>query len=121
MSTNPLAAQETKAPLFTSATYDKLKAFNQLVLPALATLYAALALIWGFPYGKQVVGSITALCVFLGVLLQWASKRYDQSEEKYDGVVVVTPDPFEPNPVVLNTAVDESKKQVILKVDTSRL
>ena len=32
--------------------YDVLKYIAMIVLPALATLYAALAGIWGFPYGE---------------------------------------------------------------------
>ena len=35
-------------------TYDILKWAAQLLLPALGTLYFALASIWGFPYGEQI-------------------------------------------------------------------
>lgn len=38
--------------------YDVLKHIAQVVLPALGTLYFALAGIWGFPYGEQIVGTI---------------------------------------------------------------
>ena len=31
--------------------YDRMKWIAQYLLPAVATLYAALAKIWGFPYG----------------------------------------------------------------------
>ena len=50
-------------------TYDVLKWIAQLLLPALATLYFALAQIWGFPYGEEIVGTITAVDAFLGVIL----------------------------------------------------
>ena len=49
--------------------YDILKWVAQYLLPALGTLYFALAGIWGFPYGEEVVGTITAIDAFLGVLL----------------------------------------------------
>lgn len=56
--------------------YDILKWIAQVVLPALATLYFALAGIWGFPYGEEVVGTITAVDTFLGVLLGISSVQY---------------------------------------------
>lgn len=57
-------------------TYDVLKYIAQVVLPALGTLYFALAGIWGFPYGEQIVGTITAVDTFLGVLLRISSNNY---------------------------------------------
>ena len=39
-------------------TYDTLKWIAMYLLPALGTLYFALAGIWNFPYGEQVVGTI---------------------------------------------------------------
>ncbi len=62
-------------------TYDILKWIAQLLLPALGTLYFALASIWGFPYGEQIVGTITALDTFLGVILGISTARYDQAGE----------------------------------------
>ena len=59
-----------------SKTYDILKYVAQVVLPALGTLYFALASIWGFPYGEQIVGTITAVDTFLGVLLKLSSDKY---------------------------------------------
>ena len=53
----------------TNKIYDILKFIAQIVLPALGTLYFALAAIWGFPYGEQVVGTITAVDAFLGAVL----------------------------------------------------
>ena len=57
-------------------TYDVLKYIAQVVLPALGTLYFALASIWGFPYGEQIVGTITAVDTFMGVLLKISSDNY---------------------------------------------
>lgn len=56
--------------------YDVLKYIAQIVLPALGTLYFALAGIWNLPYGEQIVGTITAVDTFLGVVLQISSNRY---------------------------------------------
>lgn len=57
-------------------TYDILKFICQIILPATATLYFALAGIWGFPYGEQIVGTITAIDTFLGVCLGISSSQY---------------------------------------------
>lgn len=59
-------------------TYDILVWIAQIVLPAIGTLYAALSGIWGFPYGEQVVGTITAVDVFLGALLKISSVNYNK-------------------------------------------
>ena len=58
-------------------TYDILKYTAQIALPAIGTLYFALAGIWGFPYGEQIVGTITAVDTFLGVMLGISSYNYN--------------------------------------------
>jgi hypothetical protein len=57
-------------------SYDCLKWIAQILLPAVGTLYFALAGIWGFPYAEQIVGTITAIDTFLGCLLGISSMRY---------------------------------------------
>ena len=57
-------------------TYDILKWIAMVVLPAVATLYFALAGIWGFPYGEEIVGSITAIDTFIGVILGISNVQY---------------------------------------------
>lgn len=59
-------------------TYDTLKWLAQVLLPAVATLYFALAGIWGFPYGEQIVGTITAIDTFLGVCLRISTTQYNK-------------------------------------------
>lgn len=60
-------------------TYDILKYIAQYVLPACGTLYFALAGIWNLPYGEQIVGTITAVDTFLGVLLGISTNTYNKS------------------------------------------
>lgn len=62
--------------------YDVLKWIAMVVLPAVATLYFALAGIWGFPYGEEVVGTITAIDTFLGVVLGISSANYHKAEKE---------------------------------------
>ena len=117
--TTPLpAVNPPKGALLSGPTYDRLKRFNQLVLPSFATLYAALAILWGFPGGEKVVGSIAALTVFIGVLLTWASSRYDASDEKYDGAMLVNPDPEVPNSLEFHVPVDQlaTQREITLRV-----
>lgn len=59
-------------------TYDILKWIAQYLLPAIATLYFAIAQTWGLPYGEQVVGTITAVDTFLGVLLGISTANYNK-------------------------------------------
>jgi hypothetical protein len=62
--------------------YDLLKFIAQIVLPALGTLYFALASIWGLPYGEQIVGTITAVDAFLGAILGVSTKQYINDKTK---------------------------------------
>lgn len=60
--------------------YDILKWVAQVFLPALGTLYFALAATWGLPYAEQVVGTITAADTFLGVLLGISTAQYNKTK-----------------------------------------
>lgn len=66
-------------------TYDRLKFVALIVLPAISTLYYSLSEIWHFGYGLQVVGTITALDLFLGVVLGFSSQQYYKSGSNFDG------------------------------------
>lgn len=59
--------------------YDVLVWIAQIVLPALGTLYAAIAGIWGFPYGEEITGTILAVDVFLGAVLKISSANYKKT------------------------------------------
>lgn len=59
-------------------TYDTLKWIAQILLPAMGTLYFALASIWNLPYAEAIVGTITAIDTFLGCLLGISSANYNK-------------------------------------------
>lgn len=61
---------------FNNKVYDFFKFVAQYLLPACGTLYFALARIWNLPYGSEVVGTITAVDTFLGILLGISSANY---------------------------------------------
>ena len=52
--------------MLSNQMYNMLKYTVTTVLPALGTLYFAIAQIWGAPFGEQVVGTLTALALFGG-------------------------------------------------------
>ena len=64
--------------MMSNKTYDVLKWIAMYFLPATGTLYFALAGIWNLPYGEQVVGTITAVDTFLGVLLGISTMQYNK-------------------------------------------
>ena len=60
-------------------TYDVLKYIAQIVLPALGTLYFAIAEIWHLPFSKEIVGTITAIDTFLGAILMISNANYNKN------------------------------------------
>lgn len=75
-------------PILSNRTYETLKYLALIVLPGLGTLYFALSQIWGFPYGEEVVGTIVALEVFLGLALGLSTNQYNRSDARYDGRLI---------------------------------
>lgn len=70
--------------------YDKMKWVTQYLLPATATLYFALAGLWGFPNAEEVMGTIVAIETFMGILLGISSNTYKKNEGYPDGELVIT-------------------------------
>lgn len=66
--------------MLSNKIYDILKYIAQIILPALGTLYFALAGIWGFPFGEEIVGTITAIDTFLGVILGISTAKYNSEK-----------------------------------------
>ena len=62
--------------LLSDKTYNILKWIALIALPAVGTLYFALANVWGLPYGEQIVGTVTAIDTFLGALLGISTAAY---------------------------------------------
>ena len=63
-----------------NTVYDALKFIAQIFLPAVGTLYFALAQIWDLPYPEQIVGTITAVDAFLGALLGISTMQYNRKQ-----------------------------------------
>lgn len=69
---------------FSNKVYDALKWIAQYLLPAAGALYLALAKIWGLPYGEEIIGTISAVDVFLGVLLGISSASYNKGFKTFN-------------------------------------
>lgn len=75
--------------LFNEKTYKFLKFVAQIFLPALGAMYFGLAQIWGLPKAEEIVGTITVIDAFLGVILGLSSNVYNKSDLKYGGAIEV--------------------------------
>jgi hypothetical protein len=104
--------------------YDLLKWVVQVVLPALATLYAALNGFWGndaFPEPVAVVGTISAVALFLGAVVGLSGAQYKRTVLQNAGYIdVVGEDPVTGHPDVrldlTKNPATEGKETVVLKV-----
>lgn len=70
--------------IMNNKVYDVLKWIAQILLPALASLYFGLAQIWHLPLAEEIVGTITVLDTFLGVILGISKSNYDKLEVMKD-------------------------------------
>lgn len=61
--------------------YDVLKKICTIFLPAVASLYFGLAQIWGFPYAEQIVGTLSLVETFIGVLIGISTYNYNKTIE----------------------------------------
>ncbi len=59
--------------------YDVLKWVGLIVLPAIGAFYFGLAVIWGFPYGEKITGTIALVETFLGTTLGISNAKYKRS------------------------------------------
>ena len=69
--------------MMSNKVYDVMKWIAMYLIPAVGTLYFALAGIWNFPYGEEIVGTLTAVDTFLGVILGISTAKYNRQSEEY--------------------------------------
>lgn len=75
-----MRSERSLALILENKTYDILKWIAQILLPAIGTLYFALAKVWGLPFSTEIVGTIAAVDTFLGTVLQISTANYNKSE-----------------------------------------
>ena len=78
------ATKQPNGLIMKNSTYDTLKFIAQILLPALAALWATIATIWDLPLGNQIEQTITAVVIFidaiLGITLAKASEDYHKGD-----------------------------------------
>lgn len=62
--------------------YDILKEIALTILPAFATLYAAVGKIWGLPYVTEIPMTIMAVDTFMGVCLHISTAEYKAGDSQ---------------------------------------
>lgn len=65
--------------------YDVMKWIAIIFLPATGALYFTLSGIWGFPYGEEIVGTISAIGTFLGIILGISTVKYNKDVKSNQG------------------------------------
>lgn len=84
-----VAPSEIVQSLLTSQQYNILKWVTIIVLPAVTTAYGTFSNIWGWPYGDQIVASLAALTLLLGVIIGVSTSSYNKSSAGPSGTLVV--------------------------------
>ena len=117
--------QEAPTPIMTDRTYNVLRWVSQYYLPAAGTLYFTLAGIWGLPYGEQIVGTLSAISLFIGVIIGISSRQYAKSGAGTDGTMLL--DDSDPNKDVFQLHLDTpletliNKSSITFKVDATNM
>lgn len=102
--------------------YKTIKWAVGIVLPAAATLILALGDIWDWPNMTQIVGTVTALTTFLGVVAGVSTFQYNESDAAFDGTMRVN---RQGEGQLFDLILDEdplniaARKEIRFKVDTS--
>lgn len=66
--------------------YDILKFVCTVFLPALGTFIFAISKIWDWPpYAENIVGTLSAIAVFIGALIGISSLQYNKEKQPPDG------------------------------------
>ena len=69
----------------TTKTYNRLRYFTQIVLPAVAAFIVTVCEVWNISGGDKVAGTIAAVVTLLSGILGISSAIYDKEGGKYDG------------------------------------
>lgn len=67
-----------------NSVYDFLKFLCTILLPACGTLYFALSKIWGLPLAEEIVGTLSAIAVFIGAIIGISSMQYAKEKQPPD-------------------------------------
>lgn len=64
--------------------YDFWTQMGRRYLPAASVLYAAIAKIWGLPFGVEIPATLTAVAVFINEVLKRDSDKFFETHDIID-------------------------------------
>ena len=67
--------------MMSDKTYDIIKDVSLLWMPTAITLYGVISATWGFPYGEQILATLTGLNAALGAVVKYYKSKYDKESE----------------------------------------
>lgn len=110
--------------LLSPVWYDRMRFLVQVVLPALVSLIITLGLLYSWAGSEVVAGTISAITLFLGLILGKSRRNYNQTESRFSGAIDVTQDEegtpifdFKLSSQDIIAALND-KQEVVLKVGT---
>ena len=62
--------------------FDALRLIGEIIIPAIATFYAAVGAIWGWPYIEGITGTLAAVTVLIGAIVNGLRKIYNKNMEE---------------------------------------
>lgn len=65
--------------------FDILRLVGEIIIPAISTFYAAVGAIWGWPYIEGITGTLAAVTVLIGAIINGLRKVYNKKEEQNNG------------------------------------
>lgn len=89
MTTRAERRERMSKPLLTDRTYDLFKNFVEIIVPGAGAFYFTISQIWNLPYGEEVVGTLAAVALFLGLFLKKSRSSYEASGAAYDGIIKI--------------------------------
>lgn len=76
----------------TNTWYNRFKFLALVLLPGFSAAYFSLSQVWGLPNAEKVVGTVTIVDTFLGLLLKASTSQYKKAGEDTDGDLIVNDD-----------------------------
>lgn len=106
----------------TNKVYDIIKWIVVIVLPAIITLYSTLGGIWNFPYVNEIVGTLAAIDVFLGVIMKVSGFSYNKELDGTLHIDTITDDATDKYLFEINDLDNlASKDKIMLKINQKEL
>lgn len=79
--------------MLSNKVYNALKYVALVALPAVATFYSIVAVIWGLPFMEEIPATIAAVETLLGTLLCISTAKYNK--KKADETLIEDPSEVE--------------------------